>query len=215
MPLCLCGEHWMRKIGLLGGSFDPIHNGHLCIAQQAAEEVGLEKVLLIPAGTPPHKDPSGLAPAPDRLIMARLACRNMRGLEVSDIEVRKDGPSYTIDTFKDLSRALGGDVRLCLIIGEDTVGELPTWKDAKKLIDEAEFIVVQRPGFPRADFEDLARELGREAAEKLKASVVKIREPADVSSTEIRERIGRGESISGLVRAGVERYIEERGLYGK
>lgn len=203
----------MRKIGVLGGSFDPIHNGHLSIAQQAAAEMGLEKVLLVPAGTPPHKDPSGLAPAPDRLIMARLACRDMRRLEVSDVEVRKDGPSYTIETMSDLRRALGADVRLYLIIGEDTVGELPTWKDARTLIDEAEFIVVQRPGFPRAEFCKLARELGRGAAEKLKASVVKIGEPVDVSSTEIRERIGRGERISGLVRAGVEEYIEERGLY--
>ena len=203
----------MRKIGVLGGSFDPIHNGHLSIAQQAAAEVGLEKVLLVPAGTPPHKDPSDLAPAPDRLIMARLACRDMRGLEVSDVEVRKDGPSYTIETMSDLKRALGGEVTLYLIIGEDTVGELPTWKDARTLIDEAEFIVVQRPGFPRAEFCKLARELGRGAAEKLKASVVKIGEPVDVSSTEIRERIGRGERISGLVRAGVEEYIEERGLY--
>lgn len=204
----------MRKVGVLGGSFDPIHNGHIAVAQQAAAALGLEKVLLVPAGTPPHKDPSSLAPARDRLIMARLACSNMRGLEVCDIEVKKEGVSYTIDTVRELKRALGDEVELRLVIGEDTVGELSTWKDAGRLVEEVEFIVVCRPGF-RADFEGLARELGSGAAEKLKDSVVKVGEPADVSSTEIREKVRSGESISGLVRAPVEEYIRERGLYGK
>ncbi len=203
----------MRKIGVLGGSFDPIHNGHISIAQQAAARAGLEKVLLIPTGVPPHKDPSGLAPAPDRLIMARLACRSMRRLEVSDIEVRNEGVSYTIDTVRELRKALGEDVRLYFIIGEDTVGELPAWRDAATLVAETEFVVVHRPGCQPADFEGVARELGPEAAEKLKDSVVKIEEPADVSSTEIRERLRRGEGIAGLVRAEVEEYIRDRGLY--
>ena len=205
----------MRKIGLLGGSFDPIHNGHLSVAQQAAAELGLEKVLIVPAGTPPHKDPHSLAPARDRLIMARLACRNMRGLEICDIEVRRDGPCYTIDTVRELGRACGEGTKLVLILGEDSVGELPTWKDAGKLVEEAGFAIVHRPRCPPADFERLAAELGSTAAERLKGSVLKITRPADVSSTEIRRRVRRGESIAGLVRAEVEDYINERGLYRK
>ena len=202
-----------QRIGIFGGTFDPIHAGHLSVAQQVARELDLDHVVMVPAGRPPHKSPRGLAPAGDRLEMTRLAVRGLARLRVSDVEVRRTGTCYTIDTVRELKRTCGAGTRLLLILGEDSVGELPTWKDAGKLVEETGFAIVHRPRCPPADFEKLAAELGPTAAEKLKESVVKIREPADVSSTEIRRRVRRGESISGLVRAEVEDYIKERGLY--
>jgi len=203
------------RIGVLGGTFDPIHVGHLSIAQQVAAKLDLARVLLVPAGSPPHKEPGELAGSRDRYAMVCLATRNLRGLDVSDVEVSREGTSYTIETVEELRRDLGPEIELVLIIGADSLLELPTWKGARRLVETTTFAIVPRPGFRETDWDALARALGAEAAEKLRSSVVEVAEPVDISSTEVRRRIAEEKSFAGLVRAPVARYIGEKGLYRK
>jgi nicotinate-nucleotide adenylyltransferase len=205
------GASRVRRIGILGGSFDPIHAGHLSVAQQVAHRLGLDEVILIPAGEPPHKPAGKLAPAEDRLAMARLAVRGLARLTVSDIEIRRTGPNYSIDTLRALKARLGSGHRYFFIIGADTVGDLPDWHRAAEFVAEADFAVVARPGFA-ADFDRVGQRLGSEAAEKLRRAVVEI-EPCDVSSTQVRERSAAGEDITGQARAAVAEYIRRKGLY--
>ncbi len=198
-------------VGVLGGTFDPVHVGHLSIAQQVLRKLGLARALLLPAGRPPHKDPDLLAPAADRLAMVEAACRGMMGLEACAYEVERGGVSYTIDTLRWLAGALDGT--LVFIIGADTLDELAAWRAAADLVREFEFAVVTRPGYQIEVPAPLQQLVGGDLAEKLSASVVEI-EPAPVSSTAVRERLGSGEPVSGMVRAPVERYIRAHRLYG-
>jgi len=200
-----------KKLGILGGSFDPLHLGHLSVAQQVADGLGLDQVILVPAGSPPHKLDRELAPAADRLAMVRLAVRGLARLSVSDVEICRPGPSYTIDTLRQMRAALGEGNDYSLIIGADTVGDLPAWHQAARLLEEADFAVVGRPGY-EPDFAAVKKALGAPAAARLRAAVVQI-EPCEVSSTEIRRRVAAGEDLKGLVRADVAEYIKSRGLY--
>lgn len=177
------------KLGLLGGSFNPIHLGHLVMAQAAREQLGLDRVILMPAPRPPHKDPRELAPDRHRLAMARLAARGTPWLRVSDLEFRRRGPSYTIDTVE----ALGGN--LTLIIGQDTLGEIDTWRESRRLRRLVTLAVYRRPG-------SRAR------------SVKWIDGPRiDVSARDIRARVRAGRSIRFWVPLPVEKYIVAKGLY--
>ena len=203
--------HRERRIGILGGSFDPIHAGHLSVAQQVARRLHLDEVILVPAGAPPHKLDRALAPAADRLAMARLAVRGLARLTVSDIEIRRSGPSYSIDTLRALKSRLGAGNRYFFIIGADTVGDLPDWHQAAELVGETDFAVVARPGC-EADFGRVGRLLGPAAEAKLRAAAVEI-EPCDVSSTLVRERTAVGEDIIGQARAAVAEYIRRKNLY--
>jgi nicotinate-nucleotide adenylyltransferase len=200
-----------RKIGILGGSFDPIHVGHLSIAQQAADRLGLDEVVLVPTGRPPHKSPRQLAPAADRLAMTRLAIRGLARLSVADVEIRRQGTSYTIDTVREIKAAMGPEHDYCFIIGADTVAELPTWHRAAELLEEVDFAIATRPGYP-ADFGPVQSELGGEFAARLRGNVLDV-EPCDVSSTEIRRRAAAGEDLGGLVRADVAEYVKDKDLY--
>lgn len=199
------------RIGILGGSFDPIHVGHVSIARQVADRLGLDEVTLVPAGRPPHKAPGELAPPADRLEMASLAVRDLARLSVSDVEVRREGPSYTIDTVRELRESLGPAHDYFFVIGADTVAELPSWHRAEELVSETQFAIVGRPGH-QADFAPVEEALGPEAAAGLRRGVVEI-EPCDVSSTRVRELISAGGDISGLVHADVAAYIRENKLY--
>jgi nicotinate-nucleotide adenylyltransferase len=189
-----------RRIGILGGSFDPIHVGHLSIAQQVGDKLRLDEVVLVPAGEPPHKEAASLAPPEDRLAMARLAIRGLARLSVSDTELRRPGPSYTLDTVRDLKARLGPDNEYFFIVGADN-----------DLLGEISFVAAARPGH-RPDFETVRQRLGDEAVLQLKRVAVDI-EPCDVSSTEIRRRVATGEDITPLVRAPVAEYIARNGLY--
>lgn len=179
------------KIGLLGGSFNPIHIGHLVMAQAAHEQLGLDRVVLMPAPRPPHKDPRELAGGRDRLAMARLAARGTPWLRVSDLEFRRRGPSYTIDTV----RALGG--RVTLIVGQDTLGEIDTWHEARRLRRMVTLAVYRRPG-------SRARARG---VRWIDGAAI------DVSAREIRARVRAGRPIRFWVPIPVEKYIVSRGLY--
>jgi nicotinate-nucleotide adenylyltransferase len=200
-----------RRIGILGGSFDPIHVGHLSVAQQAAEKLKLDEVVLVPAGSPPHKRPARLASAEDRLAMARLAVRGLARLSVSDIEVRRPGPSYTLDTVREIKARLGSEHQYFFIIGADTVRELPTWHRAAELLAEVSLAIAVRPGY-EPDFGPVERSIGPEAAARLRDGLLDI-EPCDVSSTEIRRRLASGGDIGALLRTDVAEHIRRRGLY--
>jgi nicotinate-nucleotide adenylyltransferase len=205
------GAKAARRIGILGGSFDPIHAGHLSVAQQVAHRLKLDEVILVPAGAPPHKLLRALAPAADRLAMARLAVRGLARLTVSDIEIRREGPSYSIDTVQALKSRLGPGNRYFFIVGADTVADLPDWHRAPEFVTEIDFAVVARPGC-EPDFERVEQLLGPAAAEKLRGALVEI-EPCDVSSTLVRQRAAAGEDITGQARAAVAEYIRKKNLY--
>lgn len=202
------------RLGLLGGTFNPIHRGHLAIARAARDGLHLDRVVLIPSARPPHKkaDGSDLAPAEDRLAMARLAVQGEQGLEVSDLELRRSGPSFTIDTISAFERERP-DAELYFIIGADSLAELESWRDAAKLLDRVRFVVVNRPGHDvERGIAAVERALGFERSRGLRERTVTM-EPVSIAATTIRDRVRRGEPIDGLVSDPVRDYIAARGLY--
>ncbi len=205
----------VEKKGVMGGSFDPVHIGHLSICQQVADHLGLSKVVLMPAALPPHKSRDDMAPVEDRLVMCRLAVKNLKGLEVSDLEARRGGISYTIDTVRELTAAWGPSVEIYWIIGSDMLPDLPSWKDIQELLSMVRFAVADRQICPLgpAVWDRLREKLGEKAVEKLQSCVVPVQR-VDVSSTQVREMARRGEHLKGFVRLEVEAYIRNRGLYG-
>jgi len=165
-----------RKIGLFGGSFDPIHHGHLILARQAREDLGLDRVIFIPAGVSPHKLGRPPAPAEDRCEMLEAAIRGEAGFFWDDCEVRRDGPSFAIDTVR-LMRSKFPEAEIFYFIGEDNVSALDTWKDIALLRELARFVVLSRGGEPGGHgFPVVGRNV-------------------EISSTEIRNRIARGLSV--------------------
>ena len=198
------------KIGILGGSFDPIHLGHLAIAEAAREKHGLDRVLLVPAGRPPHKS-GDLAPAADRLAMVRLAVEGRPGLEASDIEIQRPGPSYTVDTLEHMGRILPG-AELYFIIGADSLHEFFGWRNARRILELARIVTVTRPGWP-ADFDPASFPgVPEETIRRMEADRVEIHGvPAE--STRIRAAVRGGEPIDRDVPASVAEYIRRRGLY--
>ena len=203
-----------RKLGILGGSFNPIHNGHLAMADAARAAHGLDRVLFVPAGRPPHKG-ADLAPAEDRLEMVRLALEGREGLEPSAIEVARPGTSYTytVDTLEELRR-LHPEAELFFILGEDSIPELPGWRSAPRILELARIVAVNRAGsrahFREGDFPGVAPEV----IARLEADRVTM-PPAPEESRRIREALRRGESVEGQVPLPVAQYIEKRGLYGR
>ena len=198
------------KLGIFGGSFNPIHNGHLAMAQAAKEQHGLDRVLFVPAGQPPHKR-ADLAPKEDRLEMVRLAIAGREGFEASSIEVDRPGVSYTVDTLEALRRALHS-AELYFIVGEDSIPELPGWRDAPRILRLARIVAVNRPGckarFHPEDFPGVPEEV----LQRLEADRVTM-PPSPQESRRIREAARRCELITGQVPAAVEKYIVKRGLY--
>jgi nicotinate-nucleotide adenylyltransferase len=196
------GKRYMDRLGILGGTFNPIHVAHLSIAEQVGEACGLGKVLFVPAHIPPHKDSPDIAPAEDRYRMTVLATESNPRFEVSRIEVDRSGTSFTKDTLRELLKKYPGR-ELFYIIGSDAVAELPTWREPDVVVKLAKLLVVNRPG---SELERLDERF-RKNVEVVNVSA------SDVSSTEIRERIRKGLSIGHLVPPKVERYIKENGLY--
>jgi len=212
------------RLGILGGTFDPIHYGHLRIAEEACEELGLEKVLLIPGSLPPHKSKREISPFTDRFAMTRLAAEASPFLEASDLEGRREGFSYSIDTLREVHRIYGQGIELFFIIGIDAFLEIRTWKRYKELFRETNFAVIKRPGFPDEEFGPtlLSMGLGFKPAGKnglyespsLGHSVIyKELTLFSISSTRIRELAAAGRSIRFLAPEPVRSYIKEKGLY--
>jgi nicotinate-nucleotide adenylyltransferase len=206
-----------ERLGILGGTFDPIHCGHLDVGRAAQEALQLSRVLVMTSNVPPHRSQPE-ASAFHRFAMAALAVATYDGWQVSDRELRRDGPSYTSVTLREF-HALGyGAVDLFFILGADAFAELPSWKDYPAIVDQANFAVVSRTG---AEFATIPPDL-RTRMIASPAQAAGQREPliywiaaqtADVSATTIRRRRAAGQSIAGLVLPSVQQHIERHGLY--
>jgi len=201
-----------NSIILVGGSFNPIHHGHLIVARAVAEQLDAVRVVFVPSGNPPHKTGDDLADAADRLAMVRLAIGDEPGLEVSDIEIRRSGPSFTILTVEDYSQRLRSDQTLYWLIGSDTLTELYTWHRTKDLANMCRIITAVRPGFENPDLSVLEPTLSPEQIRQLQADIL-APPRIDISATAIRRRISAGKSICYLVPDAVRDYTERRGLY--
>lgn len=221
-----------KRVGLFGGTFNPIHLGHLRAVQKAAEGFALDRVYLIPSAVPPHKALEGIAQAEDRLEMTRLAVSDDPGLRVSDVELKRSGPSYTIDTVHHFRSVLPGDTEFCFIIGLDAFLEIDLWKSYRELFERIPFIVMIRPGYGDKDsmpalLEKLGSLLKSKIAEGYQYSasqhgyVHAENQPIyifdanfmDISSTKIRKQIKEGRSIRSLVPENVEYFIKTKGLF--
>jgi nicotinate-nucleotide adenylyltransferase len=201
-----------RRIGIMGGSFNPVHVGHLMAAQGAREAFQLERVIFIPAGMPPHKQAEMVAPAVARFRMVELAIAGNQHFEISAIELERQGPSYTVDTLRELREQLR-PAELFFIIGADSINELPTWRNIGEVLKLCRIIAAARPGWPAvADTSRLAAALGDEAAEAIRRGTFEIPLVA-VSSTAIRERIRAGREIRYMIPDAVREYILAQRLY--
>jgi len=196
-------------IGILGGSFNPPHAGHLALARHARDELGLEKVWLMPLHTPPHK-PASEGPGPDeRLEMCRLAAAGEPGVEACALEVRRGGASYTADTLSEV-HARHPEAELTFVMGADTALTVPGWRDPERVLALARLAVARRPGSDGASVLDA---LGR--IEGAEARVVFLEmQPVEASSSLARERLAAGGPTDGLLAPAVRSYIDEKGLYG-
>lgn len=201
-----------ETIGLYGGSFDPIHHGHLIVARAIAEQLELERVLFLPSANPPHK-PSGTA-ARDaaRAEMVRLAIRDELRFEFSDEDMALHGPSYTLDTVVRLCGKLGGKRKVCWLIGADSLAELTSWHRVSELVDTCRIVTAWRPGWEHIDWAQLREKLSESQVAQLRKNVCPTPR-IDISSTTIRRRVHDGHSIRYLVPEVVRTYIETHGLY--
>lgn len=204
-----------RRVGLFGGSFDPVHLGHLHVAEAAQRAFALDRVVFVPAAQPPHKPGRRLAPGHHRLRMLALALAGHPDWSVSELELERGGTSFTIDTVRALPAALGApdDVAIFLLLGDDNLPGLPAWREARALVERVQPIVVRRDGDAAALLEPARRLLGDELARKLERGYLAL-EPVRVSSTALRAELpGLADDVSGLP-PGVLDYIRAHGLYG-
>lgn len=194
------------RLGLFGGTFDPIHLGHLILAEACREACGLDRVWFVVTASPPHKrgERTGVG---DRLEMARIATAGHPGFEVSEIEAGEDGPHYSYRTLERLSGERAGD-ELFFLIGADSLADLPTWRRPERIAELATIVVVNRPGIDPGVMVE-PPDLGA-AARPLQIVTVP---PIGISSTDLRRRVAEGRTIRYQVPRGVEAYIGERGLY--
>jgi nicotinate-nucleotide adenylyltransferase len=200
------------SLGLLGGSFDPVHNGHLVLARDLRERLGLDRMILIPAAQSPFKSAHEyIAPAKQRLAMARLAVRGEDGVEVSDLELRRPSPSYTVDTVRALQAAFPG-TRLVWMVGADNLAGLPRWREAEVLTGLCEIWVVARGGIDAVAARRALAALPPFFRRALRGRMLETRR-MEISSTEIRDRARRGLSNKGLVPDAVNAYIARHSLY--
>ncbi len=198
------------KLGVFGGTFDPVHMGHLMVAEQVRACIGLDTVMFLPAGRPWFKGDRTLEDGGHRLRMVELAIAANEHFQVSDMELKREGPTYSAETLEELSRSLGDRAELYLIVGLDALTELDRWSRPERVLDLAAVVGVARPGH-----ETLAREpLDRVRPGAFDGVRVVDGMLVNISSTEVRRRIAGGASIKYLVPAAVEAYIAEHGLYG-
>jgi nicotinate-nucleotide adenylyltransferase len=195
-----------RRIGVMGGTFDPIHNGHLVTAEEAYWQFHLDGVVFVPTGQPWMKSERAVSPAEDRYLMTVVATASNPHFSVSRLEVERDGPTYTVDTLRALRTHAGDGVDLFFITGADAILEIFHWKDPEDVLSQAHFIAATRPGY------DIARFEAEAPTRHPKVSVMDIPALA-ISSSDIRRRVEVGEPIRYLVPEGVKIYIEKAGLY--
>jgi len=187
------------RIGILGGTFNPVHSGHIAIAEEALKQLELERIIFIPAYIPPHKGTSELADAEDRFKMLELALAGKDSFEISRFEIERHQASYSIETIEFIRGSYPEDTELLFLLGEDALTGLDTWKDIDRLLKLCGFVAFNRPGFEN---------------DKNRPHILRIEiAPIEISSTMIREKIKTGESITGLLPEVVEEYIVTNNLY--
>jgi nicotinate-nucleotide adenylyltransferase len=191
------------RVGVLGGTFDPIHVGHLVAAEGVRCDLALDRVIFVPAARPPHKDAVGITDAAHRAAMVREAVADNPAFEVSDLEIRRGGTSYTIDTIREFMAGAAAGTDLFFLMGGDSLMDIRTWRDYESLLAECTVVVFPRPGMDLTHVDEWIRSRVRVVPTHL----------VDVASRDIRERVQQGRSIRYLVTARVQAYIEEHGLY--
>ena len=197
------------KLGVLGGTFDPVHRGHIVIAEEAMKRLALDRLLFIPAGQPWMKDESFITLAEHRLAMVRLAIAHKPRLELSTMEIERKGPTYTIDTLVELRDKLGEREEIYLILGWGSLEGFPQWQEPGRIIRLCQLVIVPRPGYSAPDVKALETKIPG-----ISRRVILLDGPViDISATDIRERVASGLSISHLVPDEVAEYITEHGLY--
>lgn len=213
------------RTGILGGTFDPVHSGHIAMARASVEAARLDRVILVPCARPPHKERTDLTHGFHRFAMAALAASGDTALAVSSEELRRGGVSYTVETLRAMEREMPED-EMHLIVGSDSFLEMGLWKDHEEILSRAAIVIIPRPGSEVGrSRRDLAPVLSSALAEPGTpwpfsprgalpfASVVRS-EPVEISSTEIRNRLRQGRSIDGMIPPLVEAYVRRQGLYG-
>lgn len=197
------------NIGVLGGTFDPVHNGHLAVAEEARARLNLAEVIFVPAGLPWLKPHHPIAPAKHRLQMLRLAVSGKPYFKVSAMEIERPGPSYTVDTIAGLRSQIGSADELFFIVGWGSLAELPRWHEPSRLVQMCYLVAVPRPGYTPPDLKALEALIPG-----ISQRAVLLDKPLiDISASAIRERVARGLSIRRLVPESVQKYIKRHGLY--
>jgi nicotinate-nucleotide adenylyltransferase len=225
----LSTQHSILRLGLLGGSFNPVHNGHLAIARQTREALGLDQVLFIPTSQPPHKPNNSLAPAQNRYEMVHMAIASDPTFAISDVEIRRPGKSYTIDTVRLLQQEYGAQTQLFFLIGLDAFLDFPSWRDPQTLLTLCRFVVLSRPGLsfrslstvallppiPYPSLADLdAGRISRIEAPLGEQGLICLKlPPCPVSASDIRSRIRQGLPAANQLPPLVESYILHHHLY--
>ncbi|GAA1863584.1 nicotinate-nucleotide adenylyltransferase [Asanoa iriomotensis] len=192
----------VRRVGIMGGTFDPIHHGHLVAASEVADNYALDEVVFVPTGQPWQKDAREVSPAEDRYLMTVIATASNPRFHVSRVDIDREGPTYTVDTLRDIRAMYGPKTQLFFITGADALARILSWKDTDQMFELAHFVAVTRPGFHLSD-------------EHLPADAVSmIQVPAmAISSTDCRTRVAAGKPVWYLVPDGVVQYIAKRHLY--
>ncbi len=197
------------NIGVVGGTFDPIHIGHLIVAEEVRARLNLVEVLFVPAGQPWLKPSSPISVAEHRVQMVRLAIANKPYFKLSTMEIERPGPSYTVDTIAELQGQLDAGDELFFILGWDNLAQLPQWHEPSRLVKICRLVAVPRPGYSPPDLNSLEAVITG-----LSQRVIMLDKPeVDIDATEIRDRVAQGLSIHHLVPEPVERYIKQHGLY--
>lgn len=199
----------MKEICLMGGTFDPIHYGHLVVAEEVRQKFNLDKVIFMPAGRPPHKKGKMISEPHHRVNMTLLATASNPYFEVSTLEVERRGPSYTIDTIQEVKKAYGLE-KVYFITGADAVLEILSWREVEKLLSMTTFIAATRPGYDLHSLEDTLNTLPKDIIKK----ILPLEVPAlSISSSDIRTRVREGRSIKYLLPEPVEAYMQKNRLY--
>jgi len=199
------------RLGIFGGTFDPVHYGHLLLAECCREQIQLDRIWFLPAAVPPHKQQAPITPAEHRLEMLCLAIAGNEAFEVCRYEIDRGGVNYTVETLEHLHRQ-HPEHELFFLMGGDSLADLPTWREPDRLCQLATLIIVRRPDMAKLDFSALAGCISEEQVEKIRRHVVEMPR-VDLSAREMRARVAEGKGIRYRTPRAVEKYIETHSLY--